>query len=204
MRGRWRNFENKRSEKVIGGSAYNPKIVSIEMTLCLLLAGITMSLSGCGGGPLRAYYYQDDQHYRYYETKADEVLLVSPDGKVGNASFLMRRKGYPSINEEGQLFWNTRDRSDPFPLLLVGTTAWNSDVADWDMAEHEIAPETGQCRVNALMWVPWFGESYTDKPHDPFFKRRSCWHLVWAIPTWTVVDAFFLVAVPAAAMGGGL
>ena len=47
MRGRWRHFENKQSQKAIEGSAYNPKIVSIEITRWLLLAGITMSLSGC-------------------------------------------------------------------------------------------------------------------------------------------------------------
>lgn len=47
MRGRWRNFENKQSQKAIVGSACNSKIVYIEVTLGLLLAGITMSLSGC-------------------------------------------------------------------------------------------------------------------------------------------------------------
>lgn len=50
MRGHWRNFENRQSEKAIVGSACNPKKVSIGITLWLLLAGITMSLSGCGGG----------------------------------------------------------------------------------------------------------------------------------------------------------
>jgi hypothetical protein len=50
MRGRWRNFENKQSEKAIVGSACNPKMVSIEIMLWLLLAGITMSLSSCSGG----------------------------------------------------------------------------------------------------------------------------------------------------------
>jgi hypothetical protein len=243
MRGRWRNFENKRSEKVIGGSAYNPKIVSLEMTLCLLLAGITMSLSGCG--PLRAYYYQDDQHYRYYETKSDEVLLVSPDGKVGNATSLVRGRGYHSLNERGELVWNSGLKPEPaaseipnvtnpqwfpwgnwplsppdsapkvqepepkvgyppFTLLDDGVVKWNSDTADWDLAGYEIAPETGLCRVNALLFIPWFNESYAARPYDPFFKKRSCWHLAWAIPTWSVVDAFFLVGVPAAAMGGGL
>ena len=47
MRGRWLNFESKQSQEAIEGSAYNPKIVSIEITLWLLVAGITMSLSGC-------------------------------------------------------------------------------------------------------------------------------------------------------------
>jgi len=244
MRERWRNFENNQSEKAIMGNACNPKIVSIEITLWLLLAGITMSLSGCGGGPLRAYYYQDDQQYRYYETKADEVLLVSPVGKVGNATYRVREKGYPSLNERGELVWNSGLKPEPaaseipnvskpqwlpwgnwplsqpdgapkvqepepmvgyppFTLLDVGVVKWNSDTADWDMAGYEIAPETGLCRVNALMWIPWFNESYADRPHDPFFKRCSCWHLVWAIPTWIVVDAFFLVGVPVGVMSGG-
>jgi hypothetical protein len=47
MRERWLNFENKQPEKAIVGSACNPKIVSIEITVWLLFAGITMSLSGC-------------------------------------------------------------------------------------------------------------------------------------------------------------
>ena len=100
MRGHWRNFQNTQSEKAILGSACNPKNVSIGISLGLLLAGITMSLSGCGGGPLRAYYYQDDQHYRYYETKSGDVLLVSPDGQVGNATSFVRGHGYPSIVRE--------------------------------------------------------------------------------------------------------
>ena len=57
MRDLWRNLENKQSQKAIVGSACNSKIVYIEVTLGLLLAGITMSLSGCGG-PARTYYYQ--------------------------------------------------------------------------------------------------------------------------------------------------
>jgi hypothetical protein len=241
MRGRstvnslWPNFEDQQTEKAIVGSACNPKIGSIEITLWVLLAGITMSLSGCGSDPLRAYYYQDDQQYRYYEMKSGEVLLVSPNGQVGNATSIVRGGGYPSLNERGGLVWHKGREPEPlaqeisnvskpqwFPwgnwplsapdsipaaqiprpnngppitLSMVGATTWNPDTADWNMEGNEIAPETGLCRVNALMWAPWFKESYADKPHDPFFKRRSCWHLVWAIPTWTVVDAFYLVDV---------
>lgn len=194
MRGRstvnslWPNFEDQQTEKAIVGSVCNPKIVSIEITLWLLLAGITLSLSGCGSGPLRAYYYQDDQQYRYYETKSGEVLLVSPDGKVGKAIVQAPepKVGFP-----------------PFTLLDVGVVKWNSDTADWNMEGNEIAPETGKCRVNALLWIPWFNRNYTDRPYDPFFKRRSCWHLMWAIPTWILVDSFFLVAVPVGVMSGG-
>jgi hypothetical protein len=47
VRGRWRNFENKQSQKAIEGGPYNPKTVYSEVTLGLLLAGITMSLSAC-------------------------------------------------------------------------------------------------------------------------------------------------------------
>ena len=65
MRGRWRDFENKQSEKAIVGSACNPKKVSIGITLCLLTARsqqmcgrilvlgcvflVAMTLSGCIG-----------------------------------------------------------------------------------------------------------------------------------------------------------
>ena len=50
MRERWLNIENKQSEQAVAGGACNPKRVPIGITLGLLLAGITMSLSGCGGG----------------------------------------------------------------------------------------------------------------------------------------------------------
>ena len=65
MRGRWRDFEHKHSEKAIVGSACNPKNVSIGITLCLLTARsqqmcgrilvlgcvflVAMTLSGCIG-----------------------------------------------------------------------------------------------------------------------------------------------------------
>ena len=100
MRRRWPSFENKRSEKAIVSNAWNPKNGSIGTTLWLLLVGITISLSGCGGGPLRAYYFQDDQHYRYYETRSGEVLLVSPGGQVAIATNLVGGQGYPSTRSE--------------------------------------------------------------------------------------------------------
>ena len=50
MRGRWRYFQNRHTEKAIMVSACNSKMVSIEITLWLLLAGITMSFSSCSGG----------------------------------------------------------------------------------------------------------------------------------------------------------
>ena len=112
MRGCWRNFQNRQTEKAIVGSACNPKKVSIGITLWLLLAGITVSLSGCGGGPLRAYYYQDDQHYRYYETKSGEVLLVSPGGQVGIATSFVGGQGYPSTRSEDR---HSASGNDPKP-----------------------------------------------------------------------------------------
>lgn len=262
MRGRWRNLENKQSEKAIAGSACNPKKVSIGITLWLLLASITMSLSGCGGGPLRAYYFQDDQHYRYYETKSGDVLLVSPGGQVGNATSFVGGQGYPSIvredkylasgndpkpeppapeisevskakwfpwsiRENGHLVWNNGPKPEPpapevsevseakwfpwgnFPLSpptsepaaqlpkpdyeaspsilpMVGTTTWKSDVADWDMAGYEIAPETGACKPYALSIT---AASFFPTPYEPFFKKRSCWNVLWDVPVSVLGDA---------------
>jgi hypothetical protein len=228
MRGRWRNFENNQSQKAIVGSACNPKIVSIEITLWLLLAGITMSLSGCGGGPYRAYYYQDDQHYRYYETKSGDVLLVSPGGQVGNATSFVGGQGYPSIMNEargsvsGSVSGNGPKPEPPAPevskakwfpwgnwplsppasepaaqspkpdnerppssLPMVGATTWKSDVADWDMASYEIAPETGACKPYALSIT---AASFST-PYDPFFKKRSCWNVLWDVPASLFGDA---------------
>jgi len=262
MRGRWRNFQNRQTEKAIVGSACNPKKVSIGITLWLLLAGITMSLSGCGGGPLRAYYYQDDQHYRYYETKSGEILLVSPGGQVGIATHSVREQGYPSIRskdedsisdngpqpeppapevsevseaqwfpwsirEEGQLVWNNGPQPEPpasevsnvskskwfpwgnFPLSsptskpaaqsskpedeppsfhalsILRTTTWKSEMADWDMAGYEIAPETGACKPYALSITA----SALWTPYDPFFKARPCWNVLWDVPASVLGDA---------------
>ena len=50
MRKRWLTVENTQSKQAIAGGACNPKRVPIGITLGLLLAGITMSLSACGGG----------------------------------------------------------------------------------------------------------------------------------------------------------
>lgn len=50
MRGCWRYFQNRHTEKAVVVSACNSKMVSIEITLWLLLAGITMSFSSCSGG----------------------------------------------------------------------------------------------------------------------------------------------------------
>ncbi len=47
MRGRWLKFENKHAEQVIVGRACAPTRVFINITLWLLLAGLTMSLTGC-------------------------------------------------------------------------------------------------------------------------------------------------------------
>ena len=255
MRGRWRNFENKQSEKAIVGSTCNPKKVSIGTTLWMLLAGITMLLNGCGGGPYRAYYYQDDQHYRYYETKSGDVLLVSPGGQVGNATSFVGGQGYPSImkeargsvsgngpkpeppapevskatwspwsrHEEGQLAWNNGPKLEqpapevskakwfpwgnwplsppasepaaqsptpdnerpPSSLPMVGATTWKSDVADWDMASYAIAPETGACKPYALSIT---AASFST-PYDPFFKKRSCWNVLWDVPASLLGDA---------------
>jgi FG-GAP-like repeat len=50
MREPWLNIENKQSEQAITGGGCNPKRAPIGITLGLLLAGITLLLSGCGSG----------------------------------------------------------------------------------------------------------------------------------------------------------
>ncbi|MGH7209001.1 MAG: hypothetical protein ACREIL_06430 [Nitrospiraceae bacterium] len=82
MRGRWLKIENKASEQAITGGACDPRIVSMEVTLWLLLACITMSLSGCGGGPPRAYFYESLSGDRFYETTAQKVEQVTDGQQV--------------------------------------------------------------------------------------------------------------------------
>jgi len=206
MRGRWLTIENKVSEQAIAGGACDPRIASMEFMLWLLLACITMSLSGCGGGPLRTYYYEDD---RYDETKSGGVLLVSPGGQVVDATSVVSQNGYPSIgSEDGSLAGNEgRKPKPPAPELsppagepaadlpkpdderpsgtLVRTPAWKSDVADWDTSGYEIATGTGGCRPYMLsITVASFAE-----PNDPSLKKRSCWNLLWDIPASFLIDA---------------
>jgi hypothetical protein len=176
MRGCWRNFQNRQTEKAIVGSTCNPKKVSIGITLWLLLAGITMSLSGCGGGPLRAYYYQDDQHYRYYETTSGDVLLVSPGGQVGNATHSVREQGYPSIRSEDR---SSASGNDPQPELPAPEISEGSEAQwfPWSIREEghlvwnngpkpeSLSPDVSN--VSDPKWFPWGNwplSSPTSKP----------------------------------------
>lgn len=157
MHGHWRNVENKQVQKAIPGNAHHSKKVSIAFTLGLLLTGVTLSLSGCSGGP-RAYYQEDDAHYRYYETKSHEVLLVSPGGQMVNATSVVTENGYPSLrsNKDGSVVGN-EDRK----LAL---------------SEHEFLG------VSEAQGPPWFirEEGYVVwnhglKPKPPAQAKRFLW-----------------------------
>lgn len=96
MQSPWPHFENNHSQKAIAGHAPHSKKVSIAVTFGLLLTGVAQSLSGCSVGS-RAYYEEDEEHFRYYLTKSDQVLLVSPGGHVVNATSVVKENGYPSL-----------------------------------------------------------------------------------------------------------
>ena len=70
---------------------------------------------------------------------------------------------------------------------MVGTTTWNSGAGDWDMADHELAPETGSCK-------PHYGFIWNPVPHDPESQKRSCWHHLWDVPVGTLKDVGTLAA----------
>jgi len=162
--------------RAIEGGVCDQRTVSIEITLWLLLACITMSLSGCGGGIHRAYYYEDD---RYDETKSGGVLPVGPGGQVVNATSVVSEEGSPSIisSEEGYSVENEGRELDP-----PGPEVWKSDVADWDMTGYEVVTEPGGCKPLVLSIT---AASFR-KPNEP---RRSCWNLLWDIPAGVLLDA---------------
>jgi len=55
------------------------------------------------------------------------------------------------------------------------------------MASYEIATETGACKPFALSVT--LHAAYPT-PYDPFFKKRSCWHVLWDVPASLLGDAF--------------
>lgn len=257
-------------------------MTSSRIALGFLLAGVTIPLTACGGGPYRAHYYEDDHHYRFYESKSGEVLLVSPHGQIATATSVASKAGYPSLHnpndltphsEEGpmkrgidqtssgsaasswtpwtakehgnaQINWNSGARPDSsapkvstpkwFPwgnwplsppqnqpvvergpsdvhptstiLPAAGVTTWKSDIGNWDMDGYDVAPMTGSCRPYSISITL---NALHPARHDPFFKKRSCWHALWDVPASIATDALvgaafaFLGIMRGMALGGG-
>lgn len=183
MRGRWLKIDKKASQPAIAIGACDPRTISMEITLWLLLAGITMALSGCGGSLHRAYHYEGD---RYHETQSGGDRFIGPGGQLANATSVVSVDRSPSINssKDVSLVENEGGKPDPPSIApMVETTASKSDVADRDMAGYEIVPETGGCKPFAL--------SITAAAfRTPYEKRHSCWNLLWDIPAGVLLDAF--------------
>ena len=223
-----------------------------------LVTAVMIPLAACGGGPYRAYYFEDDHHYRFYESKTGDVLLVSPNGQIATATSVVKKVGYPSLQDpndhalelgetqppqridptlsgtptsmwlpwpaqehgNAQVIWNSGARPDPsapkvstpkwFPwgnwplappqgeqglsevrqtstiLPTAGVTTWKSDIGDWDMARYDVAPTTGACRPYPISITM---NAMYPAPHDPFFKKRSCWNALWDVPASIGIDA---------------
>jgi hypothetical protein len=160
MQGRWLHLENKQVQKAIPGNAHHSQKVSIAFTLGLLLTVVTLSLSGCSGGP-RAYYQEDDEHYRYYETKSHEVLLVSPDREVVNATSFVTENGYPSLSSnkdryvvgnedrkpalfEHEILSVSEAQGPPWSIREEGYVVWN----------HGLKPKP-PAQAKRFLWGNW-------------------------------------------------
>jgi hypothetical protein len=233
-------------------------MTSSRTVLGFLVTAVMIPFAACGGGPYRAYYYEDDHHYRFYESKTGDVLLVSPRGQIATATSVVTKAGYPSlqspsdhapdlgerqtplridptisgpptsiwfpwaVQEHGnvQVIWNSGARPDPsapkvstpkwFPwgnwplsppqgeqgpsdvhptstiLPIAGVTTWKSDIGDWDMDRYDVAPTTGSCRPYPISITM---NAMYPAPHDPFFKKRSCWNALWDVPASIATDA---------------
>jgi hypothetical protein len=259
-------YKSSKSESMAQGSTES-RTASSRMTAShlaqgFLLAGVAIPLAACGGGPYRAYYYEDDHHYRFYESKSGDVLLVSPHGQIAAATSVVRKAGYPSLQDpnnhapdlgdrqtplrmdptisgsststwlpwtaqehgNAQVIWNSGSRPDPsapkvstpkwFPwgnwplsppqggpilgqdpsdvhptstiIPIAGLTTWKSDIGDWDMDRYDVAPTTGSCRPYPISITM---NAMYPAPHDPFFKKRSCWNALWDVPASIATDA---------------
>lgn len=253
------------------------RISASRIALGFLLAGVAIPLAACGGGPYRAYYYEDDRHYRFYESKSGDVLVVSPHGQIATATSVVEKAGYPSLQSlsdhapdlgerqtplridptisdspaftwlpwtaqeygNAQVIWNSGARPDPsapkvstpkwFPwgnwplpppqsepvlgqapsdvhptstiLPAAGLTTWKSDIGDWDMDRYDVAPTTGSCRPYPISITM---NAIYPAPHDPFFKKRSCWNALWDVPASLATDALVGAAFAFLGIMGGM
>ena len=252
-------------------------MTSSRIVLGFLVTAVTIPLAACGGGPYRAYYYEDGHYYRFYESNSDDVLLVSPHGQIATATSVVKKAGYPSLQspnnlapdlgerqtslgigptisgpststwlpwtaqEHGnaQVIWNSGARPDPsapkvstpkwFPwgnwplsppqgepvlgqgssdvhptstiLPAAGVTTWKSDIGDWDMDRYDVAPTTGSCRPYPISITM---HAMYPAPHDPFFKKRSCWNALWDVPASIATDALVGAAFACLGIMGGI
>jgi hypothetical protein len=71
-------------------------------------------------------------------------------------------------------------------LPSAGITTWKSDIGDWDMDRYDVAPMTGSCRPYSISITM---HAVHPAPHDPFFKKRSCWNALWDVPVSIATDS---------------
>lgn len=89
-------------------------------------------------------------------------------------------------------------------LPTAGVTTWKADIGDWDMDRYDVASTTGSCRPYPISITM---NTMYPAPHDPFFKKRSCWNALWDVPASIGIDAlvgavFALVGITALSGAG--
>jgi hypothetical protein len=136
-----------------------------------------MSLTGCGGGLHRTYYYETD---RYDETKSGGVLLVSPGEQMVNATSVVNETEIPPIMSSQDWTLVGKEGWKPEP---PSHELWKSDPADWDTSGYEVVTEPGGCKPYGLSITM----AHLRTPNEP---KRSCWNLLWDIPAGLLLDAF--------------
>ncbi len=149
--------------------------------LILAMAELTVLL-GCGGLPRT--YFHEDEYGRYYDTKSGQVLWVTPDGTVSDASFLrytLSHRARPFYGKNAELAWIDGDsRVVLFEPIRLGRARWTD--GDWDLSNYDTASETGMCRLpmTTALWP-------LDAPVNRYryaleSKRHSCLPLIWKAP----------------------
>jgi hypothetical protein len=161
-------YKSSKSESMAQGSTES-RTASSRMTAShlaqgFLLAGVAIPLAACGGGPYRAYYYEDDHHYRFYESKSGDVLLVSPHGQIAAATSVVRKAGYPSLQDPNNHAPDLGDRQTPLRMDPTISGSSTSTWLPWTAQEHGNAqviwnsgsrPDPSAPKVSTPKWFPW-------------------------------------------------
>jgi hypothetical protein len=136
------------------------KRVACTMSLLLLLGGCATP------GPPHDYVAKSNSA-TVYDTESGKLLRIEQDGTVYDITCV------GSWNYVKEPIDALDERCRDGKIEMIGSVT--EVEGEWDMSGYDIAPETGCCEP----LIPLFGRLE--------YKRRSCWHRLWEVPTFAVL-----------------